>query len=371
MFNVGSVVSGKYFLDRKLNIKVLNEYINNNQSFTLKAPRRYGKTSLIEHIFLKIKDKNIKPISCDIKRYPTIDLLMHSLSEKYFETFGIKNFSQKAKKMLTDLIDEIDTIDLSYSEIKTSIKLLSNNKDTHIESLCSLLDEFEKINTKQDKKTIIFLDEFQDILKYKNPEILNILRATFQKHKTITYIFAGSVEKLMSDIFEKQSSPFYKFGIVLSLDVFDKDDLKVDVIRIYKEKNIIFKDINDFDNILNRLNCHPYNTVIVLQKIYYLLLEENRIIITKEDIEKAYSLAYDSAKRLIEVELERTKNKKGIYKLIYDLANNYEDGLDSNLRYLRKVELENLGLIAKISKGKYKIQDSFMVDYLYDANGTK
>ncbi len=365
MFNVGSVISGKYFLDRKVKIKILNEYINNNQSFTLKAPRRYGKTSLIEHIFLNIKDNNIKTISCDIKRYPTIDLLTHSLSEKYFETFGIKNFTQKAKRMITDLIDEIDTVKLSYNDVKTSIKLLSNEKN-NLEDLCGLLDEFEKINIKQNKKTVLFLDEFQDILKYRNPEILNILRATFQKHITITYIFAGSIEKLMSNIFEKHISPFYKFGIVLDLDVFDKEDLKVDVIKIFKDKKITFKNIDDFDNILTRLNCHPYNTVMLLQKIYYLLLENNRDIITKEDIKKSYALAYDSTKRLIEVELERTKNIKGTYKLIYDIANNYDDGLDSNLRYLRKVELENLGFITKISKGIYKIQDSFMVDYLND-----
>ncbi|MEA2018723.1 MAG: hypothetical protein U9N59_09760 [Campylobacterota bacterium] len=269
--------------------------------------------------------------------------------------------------MVTDLIDEIDSIELSYSDIKATIKLLSNDTN-RLEDLCSLLDEFENINIKQDKKAVIFLDEFQDILKYDNSEILNILRATLQKHKTITYIFAGSIEKLMSNIFEKQSSPFYKFGVVLELNVFDKNDLKIDVIKILKDKNIVFENINDFDDILVRLNCHPYNTVMVLQKIYYLLLEENRDIITKEDIEKGYDLAYDSTKRLIEVELERTKNFKGTYKLIYDLANNNEDGLDSNLRYLRKVELENLGLITKVSKGKYEIQDSFMVDYLNDSN---
>ena len=363
MFNVGSVVSGKYFLDRKTKIKVLTEYINNNQSFTLKAPRRYGKTSLIEHIFLNIKDKKTTPISCDIKRYPTIELLTQSLSEKYFAIYGIKNFVQKAKKMVTDLIDEIDTVQLSYSDIKATIKLLSDDTPS-LENLCALLDEFETINIKQKHKTVIFLDEFQDILKYKNPEILNILRATFQKHKTITYIFAGSIEKLMYNIFEKQTSPFYKFGIVLELDLFDKEDLKIDVIKILKEKDITFQNLIDFDDILARLNCHPYNTVMLLQKIYYLLLEDNRNTITNNDIKKAYDLAYDSTKRLIEVELERTKNIKGTYKLMHDIANNSDDGLDSNLRYLRKVELENLGLLTKVSKGKYEIQDSFIVDYL-------
>lgn len=235
---------------------------------------------------------------------------------------------------------------------------------TQIEKLCRQLDEFETINIKQNKRTVIFLDEFQDILKYNEDEILNILRATFQKHTTITYIFAGSIEKLMYEIFEKHSSAFYKFGIVLEIDVFDKEDLVSDVIRIFKEKGIVFKNTNDFDKILKKLNCHPYNTAMVLQKIYYLLLEENRNIITKEDIELAYTLAYDSTKRLIEIELEKTKNIKGAYKLIYDLANDNDDGLDSNLRYLRKVELENLGLITKKSKGNYIIQDSFMVDYL-------
>ena len=103
---------------------------------------------------------------------------------------------------------------------------------------------------------------------------------------------------------------------------------------------------------------------MVLQKIYYLLLDDDRKTITKKDIEEGYNLAYDATKRLIEVELERTKNIKGAYKLIHNMANNQDDELSPNLRYLRRAELENLGLITRKEKGKYIMQDSFLVDYL-------
>jgi len=50
MFKSGMPVYEKDFIDRKQHILKFNTYINNNQHIMIKAPIRYGKTSLIVHL---------------------------------------------------------------------------------------------------------------------------------------------------------------------------------------------------------------------------------------------------------------------------------------------------------------------------------
>jgi AAA+ ATPase superfamily predicted ATPase len=48
MFQVGKPVTGKQFFDRTNLKKDIKRYIVSKQDFMIKAPRRYGKTSLIK-----------------------------------------------------------------------------------------------------------------------------------------------------------------------------------------------------------------------------------------------------------------------------------------------------------------------------------
>ena len=72
------------------------------------------------------------------------------------------------------------------------------------------------------KKTVVFIDEFQDILKLPDAEeTLALLRAEIQHHQDIPYIFAGSMRNQMLEIFTLQTSPFYKSALPLEIGSID------------------------------------------------------------------------------------------------------------------------------------------------------
>ena len=48
MFKTGSPVKGNDFIDRKKHLPIFKAYLENNQHVMIKAPRRFGKTSLIK-----------------------------------------------------------------------------------------------------------------------------------------------------------------------------------------------------------------------------------------------------------------------------------------------------------------------------------
>ena len=44
-----------------------------------------------------------------------------------------------------------------------------------------------------------------------------MLRSVIQTHKNINYVFMGSSESMIREIFEKKDSPFYRFGSLITL----------------------------------------------------------------------------------------------------------------------------------------------------------
>ncbi|MEA2081432.1 MAG: hypothetical protein U9O97_01640 [Elusimicrobiota bacterium] len=52
-FIYGEEVKGKYFCNRKSEIKELLRDIKNSQNITIFSPRRFGKTSLIKEVLRK------------------------------------------------------------------------------------------------------------------------------------------------------------------------------------------------------------------------------------------------------------------------------------------------------------------------------
>jgi hypothetical protein len=51
-----------------------------------------------------------------------------------------------------------------------------------------------------------------------------MLRSTMQNHKNVNYIFMGSSESIIREIFEKKNSPFYRFGSLFRLGKIPVED---------------------------------------------------------------------------------------------------------------------------------------------------
>jgi hypothetical protein len=100
-------------------------------------------------------------------------------------------------------------------------------------------------------------DEFQDI-KNIDKALIKILRSVMQHHSNVNYIFMGSQETLMRDVFEKKKSPFYHFAYLFPLEKIPMNEF-----RKYLSsglKNVTADHIPIADAIINVTNLHPYYT---------------------------------------------------------------------------------------------------------------
>lgn len=101
------------------------------------------------------------------------------------------------------------------------------------------------------------LDELQEIFRI-HIGLDRLLRSVMQNHKNINYVFMGSSESMIREIFEKKNSPFYRFGSLMTLG-----KISIDKFTLFLEERfagITEQNKNVSVTILGVTGSHPHYT---------------------------------------------------------------------------------------------------------------
>ena len=367
MFQVGKPVTGDNFFDRTKMKREVQRYIDSQQDFMIKAPRRYGKTSLIKEVL-----KDMSYVYIDIRKAYDISKIPQEILEKGYSIAGIDSIFDKVKDNVVKFLSSVKlNLKIDYKIVEASASYLSEKKDQNsCEDLIIALQTLENIAQSLNQTIILVFDEFQDIKKFKckSGDILEVLRGTLQHFEHIHTIFLGSIETIMTSIFENKKSPFFNYCRKLKLEEFDIDELSGEILEVFKSKNILFKDEKDLKVLLNKLNGHPANTMIVLQNLYYISLEQNKKLIIKDDMIEAYKNGYYEMLDLVEQYIIEIKDKKHYHNVLSNIANNQKQTLSPQALHQVRKGLLDMGYLQKIDKGEYRIIDNFLTIYLLENN---
>ncbi|MEA2017049.1 MAG: hypothetical protein U9N59_01265 [Campylobacterota bacterium] len=371
MFKSGMPVYGKDFIDRKQHLVKFNTFIKNNQHIMIKAPRRYGKTSLVVHLF-EIHKYN--KIYVDIKRATSLQSLAEQIINEAYKYAGIHSIISKAKESISSLFKHLKgTLKIDMQTAELTIEILEKNEKKQIDEVEFFLyaiDLVETIAKKQNINIKFAFDEFQDILTIADNKILDKLRSVIQHHQNVTYIFLGSIESIMNKIFSSKASPFFHFARVIALDGLEINELTEFCKDFFKEHKITYDDF--LFEVIYYLDGHPYYTMKTLQSIYYKTLEENSNTVQKDDCIEALTTALFETKSYLEEIIEKIKQKKHHHSVIWHLANGLKDeSIDSPTLYKTYKSLEDMGYIKKRNRGEYYITDIFLKILLQQKNDIK
>ena len=84
------------------------------------------------------------------------------------------------------------------------------------------LEQIFKYLSEHERRTVIAIDEFQQICNYPEKGIEATLRSYVQ-FANARFIFAGSKQHLMRDMFTSPKRPFYQSTLMMPLDVIPED----------------------------------------------------------------------------------------------------------------------------------------------------
>lgn len=342
----------EYFCDREKETETITSNISGMQPTTLVAARRIGKTGLLKHVQRLLSDKYIF-IYADI--LPTENLreflntlatcILNSVPEKTGIGAKIWSFIKSLRPVLT--------FDPLSGEPQVSFNIQPKDSDNQIELLFSFLE-------KQEKRVVFAIDEFQQILEYPEKSTEAWLRSLMQQLNNVTFIFSGSQQHIMNDMFSNPARPFFGSTVFLHLDKIGFEPYKNFIINKFAErgKNIPETVVSE---ILRWTNCHTFYVQLACNRVF--LNSENNI-----DLD----LWHDEAKKLLDEQEYvffgyRDVLTKHQWKLLRAIAH---EGEASSLTSKEFVQKHALGSPATVLRSLDSLQKKNLIFSQYNSNGT-
>ena len=234
-FSYGKIVESTAFVNRSEDILHLENNFKSLNNTILISPRRWGKSSLVKKVALKVtsKKKNYKICFLDLYKIRSEEDFYKSFAETVINSTNTKldETIKNIKLFFTAFIPKISINPDPQSEISLSMdwKAIVKNPD-------QILNLPEYIAKKKKIKIIVCLDEFQNIMTFKNPDAFQKkLRASWQHHSNVSYCIYGSKRNMMLQLFSDASMPFYKFGDLMFLSKISTKHWSNYIVRQFKK----------------------------------------------------------------------------------------------------------------------------------------
>lgn len=367
LFRYGSAVTGKYFYDRSEIQNKIATLLVGGQSFMLKAPRRYGKTSLLKNV---LENKKLDYFYADFRKTPRLELFNNKLLEYVYSKMGIKGaLKQLQENAVSFLLTHKTTIKVTLPLFEASVELFGSTNVKEDERMVQILDLMERTAKELDQTFYVAFDEFQDVKKLNatdKVDILEMMRGAMQQHENVCYMFSGSHMTLMTEIFENRKSPFFNFCRKFILDGFDTEELQSELIGAFRSNGIEFESDELLLTLLYRLKGHPANTMLVMQLLESLVLQEDVKLIKEILINRAYNEAKEELGDLISEYIKEIKTKEHLHDVIYRMASKEPQILDTNSIRQKRGYLVDMGYIRRKTRGVYEIIDGFLEEELLE-----
>ena len=263
-----------YFCDRTQETKDLISALKNGRNVTLMSPRRMGKTGLIFNVFHQLQAE--QDVACF-----------------YIDIFSTKSLESFVKTLASAVVGKLDTplqraegfVQRFFQGLRLTFTtdIFTGNPQVELdfqpEQAETTLEQIFAYLVQSKKECYIAIDEFQQILEYPEKNVEALLRSYVQFCPNVHFIFSGSKQHLMLDIFSSAKRPFFQSTEKMNLYSIDESAYYDFASYWMKKKNIeLSKDI--FHSLYQQFDGHTW----YLQYILNVLYSDSQSEVTKEDL---------------------------------------------------------------------------------------
>ncbi len=256
----------QYFCDRKEETEKIVTALHNGRNITLIAPRRIGKTGLIKNVFHQISSSEKDSICI------YMDIFSTRNTYEFVQLFG-KNVLEGMQTKGEQILSKISTI-FSNCRPTFSIDSVTGTPTISIDIVPSqevqtLNDIFNYLG-KSGKECYIAIDEFQQITQYPEQGTEALLRSYIQFLPNVHFIFAGSSQHIMTEMFISAKRPFYQSTQLISLHPINEETYYHFASNFFELKGGGIRE-EIFHSVYSRFNGYTWYIQNILNRLY----EEN------------------------------------------------------------------------------------------------
>jgi hypothetical protein len=233
------------------------------------------------------------------------------------------------------------------------------------------LDLPERVARADRRRLILFFDEFQELASARHPygdpdRVTKRMRAAFQRSTSVSYLFAGSIEHVMKDLFTPGQRAFSGFGGFHALRSIEAGEWHRGLIARFSADDCTIEP-SALERIVELGAGHPRATMRIAQQAHLVSVQLDRREIDLDIVELGYHAALDSDVPTMEQTVEQIRR---LHKNALLVARALAAGSPIPKRLppaVRDRVLKLLlwaGLVEHVSRGDWRIVDPLFEAYL-------
>lgn len=211
-----TIATGDAFCNRVAERQLLKQYIKHGNHVVVTAPRRYGKTSLINQVLLEIK-----------RPYCIMELTM-ATSIQDLERIMLKHTGDLLYSLLPRTLKAKQNILKLFKWLNPELILTAGgqklvfhpgqSEQIASENIAEMLIKLDAAARLAEKNIIVVIDEFQQLNEIEDHTIEASIRHAMQYSTRINYIFSGSNRHMLLSMFNDKNRPFYNACEMMSIN---------------------------------------------------------------------------------------------------------------------------------------------------------
>jgi hypothetical protein len=343
----------------------------------LAGPRRTGKTSVCEAALARARQRG-----CYVAR---LDLFRIADSAELAEALVLAVLANRSPvRRLLRKVRELGRAALSATQSAAVLKLQGQFGEA-IEvaitpgwaardpqrALDLALALPEQVAVADDRRLVLFFDEFQELANVRRPygdpdTITKRMRAVFQRSSSVSYLFAGSLEHVMRDLFAPQQRAFSGFGSFHSLRPIAVGDWLAGLAERFAADDCEVGDAA-LARIVELGGGHPRATMRIAQQTHLVSVQLDQREIDLDLVELGYRAALEGDRPTMEQSIEQIRR---LHKNALVVARAVAMGSPAPRRLPPAIRdrvlnaLLHAGIVEHVARGDWRIVNPLLGEYL-------
>ena len=251
-----------YFCDREKETENLISALKNGRNITLLSPRKIGKTGLIKHVFNRISSTEKDAVCIYVDIFSTQNL------HDFVQVLGaaiVDEALRREKSLMSKVLDAfkawrpVVTVDVLTGMSSLSLNIDSTSDEYTLKSIFDYLKSSKK-------KVYVAIDEFQQVAYYPEKGTEALLRSHVQ-FSNAGFIFSGSRQHLMAEMFNSPQRPFYQSTEFMNLQPIPEDAYYEFASRFFEaKKGSLSQEV--FHDIYQRFDGYTWYIQLMMNRLY-------------------------------------------------------------------------------------------------------
>jgi hypothetical protein len=370
-FRFGDIALDDAFANRAQEVAELTDDALNGQNVVVFAPRRYGKTSLVERVAHELTRKRVLVAQLNLMKAATKEQFVeHVMRAVHDDIASPLSRARDSALQLFRGLRVTPRISLDPGDGSVTFSIEGGYSDEDIDAtLARLLELPARLGAERNRQVVLIFDEFQEIVSL-DPHLPALLRSVFQEQPHVGHIYLGSKRHMMQRIFNDQNEPFWRSAKHMELGPIPAGEFSRFVRRRFRSSGKSVEP-ETADALLEITGGHPYGT----QELAYALWQATpagetaglpQLDVALDSVLRSehshFARIWEKATRNQRLILQALAAQSG-HLLAAGYRTRHRLGTPSTVQYAAGTLVED-ELIGKDGSGAYRIVEPFLAEWL-------